>query len=111
MVDLMLLLERWRATAIMTSMSFPTMSEVLDATERLPPGTSIVIPQFTWDNYERLLESLGDSPGLRVSYVGGTLEIMSPRTGHEKYARLIDALVDAFCDAKGLTVESFGCAT
>jgi Uma2 family endonuclease len=93
----------------MTAM-IPTMSEVLNATEHLPQGASLVIPQFSWDDYEILLEAL-ERPHLRVTYDGGTLEITSPLNRHERYARLIDALVDAFCDVLGLRVESFGCAT
>jgi Uma2 family endonuclease len=95
----------------MTSMSLPTIDEVLDATEHLPQGASLVIPQFSWDDYERLLEEIEDRRHLRLTYDCGTLEIMSPLTDHERYARLIDALVDVFCDAFGLRVESFGCAT
>ena len=35
----------------------------------------LAFPQVTWDEYEELLEYLGDRPGLRVSYDEGRLEM------------------------------------
>jgi Uma2 family endonuclease len=91
-------------------MSPPTPSEVLDATEHLPNGATLIVPQVTWDDYELLLDELGERH-LRVTYDCGTLEIMSPLPDHEDYARFIDALVIEFCDASNLEVESRGSTT
>lgn len=99
----------WRATAIMTSM-VPTTSEVLDATEHLPYGATLVLPEVSWDDYELLLDELAERH-LRVTYDCGTLEIMSPLADHEDYARFIDALVIECCDASNLEVESRGSTT
>src|SRR5437016_5848331 len=60
--------EIWRTAAIMTSMALPITSEILDATEHLPEGATLVIPQVTWDDYEHLLDDLTERPHLRVSY-------------------------------------------
>jgi Uma2 family endonuclease len=94
----------------MTSMSLPTISEVLDATEHLPDGATLVVPQVSWDDYELLLDEFAERH-LRVTYDCGMLEIMSPLSDHEAYARFIDALVIEFCDASGLEVQSFGSTT
>ena len=95
----------------MASMSLPTTSEVLEAAERLPGGATLVIPQVSWDDYEVLLVELSERRHVRITYDCGTLEIMSPLTDHEVYARFIDCLVIATCDHVGLEVESFGGAT
>jgi Uma2 family endonuclease len=37
----------------------------------------------SWQQYEALLARLGDSPGFRVTYLDGVLEIVSPSLRHE----------------------------
>ena len=83
----------------------------LDAIEHLPDGATLVIHQFSWDDYERLLEELRERPHLRVSYDRGRLEVMSPLPEHEEYARFIDDLVRAFSDVHGLKLQKYGAAT
>ncbi len=56
--------------------------EVLQAAQHLPNGATLVIHEFEWDEYERLLKILEDRPHLRVSYDCGRLEILSPSTAH-----------------------------
>jgi Uma2 family endonuclease len=91
-------------------MEFPTTSEVLDATEHLPAGATLVLHRVSWEDYELLLAEFAERH-LRVTYDAGTLEIMSPLSGHETYARFIDWLITEFCDASGLEVESLGSTT
>jgi Uma2 family endonuclease len=101
----------WRASAIMRSMSFRTShDDVLEAAEHLPAGATLVIHEFDWYGYERLLNALGERR-LRVSYDCGRLEILSPSTPHEEYARLLDLAVFVFCEVFGLKLRSFGGAT
>ena len=86
-------------------------ADYLDAIEHLPDGATLVIHQFSWDDYERLLEDLQERPHLRVSYDRGKLEIMSPLPEHEEYARFVDDLVRAFSDAHDLKLQKYGAAT
>lgn len=88
-----------------------THDEVLDATEHLPDGATLIVPQFDWDDYERLLEELAERPRLRVRYDCGKLEIVSPLPEHEKYARFIDDLVRVFSDIYRLELEKLGHTT
>ena len=83
----------------------------MEAIEHLPDGMSLVIHDFTWADYERLLNDLAHRPHLRVSYDEGKLEIMSPLPEHEDYARFIDDLVRAVADALGVELEKRGGAT
>jgi Uma2 family endonuclease len=96
----------------MRSMSFPTShNDVLEATEHLPAGATLVIHEFDWDGYEFLLDALAERPHWRVSYDCGRLEILSPSTPHEEYARLLDLAVFVFCEVFDLNVRCFGGAT
>lgn len=92
-------------------MSTRTTADYRDAIEPLPDGTTLVIQQFSWDDYERLLDDLSDRPHLRVSYDRGTLEIMTPLQAHEEYARFIDDLVRVFAEEFDVKLEKRGSVT
>jgi len=61
----------------MRAISLEATAEVVNAVEHLPKGATLVIHEFSWDDYERLPEGLGDRPAFRVSYDSGRLEITS----------------------------------
>ena len=88
-----------------------TPAEVVQAIEHLPAGALLVIHEFSWDDYERLLEKLSDSSHARVSYDSGRLEILSPSRPHGRYEWFINVLVMAFCETRGLKLCGFGHAT
>jgi Uma2 family endonuclease len=84
----------------------------MEAIEHLPEGATLVLQQFSWEDYERLIEDLTVSHArLRVTYDHGRVEIMSPLNEHEGYARFIDDLVRAFADYSHLKLEKFGGTT
>lgn len=85
--------------------------DAVEAAEHLPDGSTLVLHQVSWDEYERLLEQLSHRPRLRISYDRGKLEIMTPLPEHETYARFIDDLVGALADHRDLPLEKFGGAT
>src|SRR5262249_53455661 len=102
----------WRLEAIMTRMSSPTIEEeILEAIDHLPEGATLAIDEFSWEDYERLLDDLGPRPRLRITYDCGRLEILMTSSKHERALRLFDRLVSAFADHHGLTVEMFGSTT
>jgi Uma2 family endonuclease len=86
-------------------------TDYLDAIEHLPHGSTLVIQQASWDDYECLLQDLHDRPSLRVAYDQGRLEIMSPLPEHAEYGRCIDMLVRAFAQAHKIKVQNYGAAT
>jgi Uma2 family endonuclease len=93
------------------AVSTPT-SEYIQAVERLPEGATLVFTDWTWEQYEELLEALdGDPRGVRISYDAGRLEIVSPSRRHERISRLILLLVHQFCGDRGLALEPYGAAT
>jgi Uma2 family endonuclease len=96
----------------MRSMSLTTSyTEVLGAIDQLPPGASLVVHDFEWDEYERLLEALVDGRHVHVTYDCGRLDILSASSPHEAYGWFINLLVCAFCEAKNLKVRGLGGTT
>jgi len=62
----------------------------------------------TWADYQRLLEIRGDHSAPRITYLEGTLEIMSPSRSHESIKSLIGCLVEAFCAERGIEFSTYG---
>jgi len=74
-------------------------------------GTSVVLENISWQQYERLLDVLGDRASSRVAYDNGRLEIMTPLPEHEY---LSDALADAgkdIADELDMDYDCYGSST
>lgn len=95
----------------MRAMSLEASTEVLEAVEHLPNGATLVIHEFSWDDYERLLNDLGDRPGLRISYDSGRLEVVSPSSPHGWYEYLLRDLVVIYCEVFQVRLEGVGIVT
>src|SRR6266516_1204094 len=83
-------------------------AEYLEAINHLPAGAILVVPGVGWEQYESLLDDLDARPGVRISYDGGRLEIMSPLPAHEKYKEFISDLARAFAEETSLPLEKLG---
>jgi Uma2 family endonuclease len=79
--------------------------------EQLPPGSTLVMHDFSWDEYEALLESVGEAKGLRISFDQGTVQIMTISSEHENMADLIHDLVRLVSLRWRIKILSFGSAT
>ena len=62
----------------------------------------------TWADYLRLLEIRGDHSAPRITYVEGTLEIMSPSRTHDEIKSYIGCLVEAWCLERGVEFTPYG---
>ena len=60
------------------------------------PEEKRLITGVSWEQYEALLAALGDSPGYRVTYLDGVLEIMSPSRRHESGKKRIGTLLEIY---------------
>ncbi|MBI4265365.1 MAG: Uma2 family endonuclease [Acidobacteria bacterium] len=86
-------------------------SELIEAVVHLPPGGKLTLYDVGWDEYEELLEQLGEFPGVRASYDSGRLEIVTPSFKHEKYKGLVHSFILVLADELDLEVLSYGAAT
>jgi|SRR5436190_1450312 len=80
--------------------------DCLEAIAHLPAGGTLIVPDVSWDEYERLVAGLGDRPGVRVTYDQGRLEIMSPSFEHDSIRLLISLLVFVLADAKEFALHT-----
>jgi Uma2 family endonuclease len=77
----------------------------------LREGSTITLHSQTWQDWENILEELGEDRHARIAYYEGTLEIMSPLSRHERPHRIISDIVKAILDAQGRDWEDFGSTT
>lgn len=71
------------------------------------PDQRVILGGIDWWQFEAFLAIRGDSPGVRVTYLEGQLEIMSPSQSHEMLAKRIARLLEAYADEKGLVFEGY----
>src|SRR3990172_2517293 len=76
--------------------------------EKLPADSTLTLRNVSWEEYEALLESLGEASGRRVSYDQGTLQIMTLSSEHESYSRLLEKLLALLSARLRIRVLSFG---
>lgn len=78
---------------------------------QLAPGSAVTIPNVSWQEFESILQELGEHRSARVAYSKGTLEIMAPLPEHEKPKELISDIVKTLLRAMGRRYEPFGSTT
>jgi Uma2 family endonuclease len=84
---------------------------LVEMIERMPVDTVLTQHGVSWEEYEELLDAVGESRGLRISYDDGTLQIMSPSAKHERRARLIEQLVGVLSLRLRIRVLYYGSTT
>jgi Uma2 family endonuclease len=77
----------------------------------LDPDQRVILSDIDWWQFEAFLAIRGDRAGVRVTYLEGELEIMSPSRTHEALKTLIARLLEAYADEKGLVFEGYGSLT
>jgi Uma2 family endonuclease len=78
---------------------------------QLAPGSVVTIPDVTWDEFEAILQEMGERRAARVAYSNNTLEIMVPLPEHEKPNDLISDIVKLLLKRSGRRYEPFGSTT
>ena len=77
----------------------------------LAPGSTVTVPNVSWQEFELILQQLGENRSARLIYSKGTLEIMVPLPEHEKPKELISDLVKTLLKKTGRRYEPFGSTT
>lgn len=77
-----------------------------------PHGDQVVqLSGAVWSDYERLLAIRGERATPRISYVEGTIEIMTPSRDHETLKSYIGCLVETYCLERGIRFIPVGAWT
>jgi Uma2 family endonuclease len=84
-------------------------------TSAAPPPTAhrtedqrVTLQDVSWADFELILQIRGDRSGVRVTYLNGVLELMTPSVDHEGIKKTIARLLEAYADEKGLPFNGFG---
>jgi Uma2 family endonuclease len=79
----------------------------------VPPNEQhLVLEGFSWQQYDSLLTILGDDyPNLRLSYLEGTLEIMTTSPEHEELKTTIALLLECYFQETRTRFHGIGSAT
>jgi Uma2 family endonuclease len=77
----------------------------------VPPGQTMVLRDVTWEEFERILDDLGDRRSARVAYDQGILEIMAPLPEHEDDKDIISDLIKILLEELGREFRCLGSTT
>ncbi|MEB3335836.1 MAG: Uma2 family endonuclease [Leptolyngbyaceae bacterium] len=77
----------------------------------IPEGQRLRLRHINWQEFEAILEELGEHRASRVAYFNGTLEVRMPLPEHEVDKELIGDLVKLILDTLELDFECFGSTT
>lgn len=71
-----------------------------------------VLRGVPWEAYVTLRDGLDvDGAGVRMTYLDGTLELMSPSAAHEEYKKVIARLLETYAEEHDVDLRGFGGAT
>ncbi|MCY7321577.1 MAG: Uma2 family endonuclease [Phormidesmis sp. CAN_BIN36] len=73
-----------------------------------PTEKRIVLPGVSWQQFETLLDELGQNRTARLSYDRGKLEMMTPLEEHERCSRLIESLMLVVADEMDVQINAIG---
>ena len=77
----------------------------------VPPGQRVLLSDVTWEEFETILDELGEHRAARIAYDRGVLEIMAPLPEHEDDKEIIGDLVKALLEELEIEFRSLGSTT
>jgi Uma2 family endonuclease len=77
----------------------------------VPPGHQLLLKNVSWQQFQAILENLGESRSARLSYSHGTLEIMTPLPEHEDDKVILGDFVKAILEEMDVEFRSLGSTT
>jgi Uma2 family endonuclease len=77
----------------------------------VPPGQRVLLRDVTWQEFETILDELGEHRASRIAYDRGVLEIMAPLPEHEFGKEIISDLIKALLEELDIEFLSLGSTT
>ena len=77
----------------------------------VPPGQRVLLHNINWQEFEAILEDLGEHRASRVAYDSGTLEIMTPLPEPETGKVLIGNFIEILLEELDIEFWSLGSTT
>jgi Uma2 family endonuclease len=85
------------------------------STDTFIPSASeqaLVLPgRYDWGHWKSLQTWVEDTPGLKITYLDGCIELMTTGKPHERIKKLIAILIEAYCFELGMRFFPSGNAT
>ncbi len=78
---------------------------------KVEPGQRVTLDNISWQEFEEIIEDLGDRRHSHIAYYKGVLEFRMPLPGHERAKVLIGDLLKIILDELHLEWESLGSTT
>ena len=70
-----------------------------------------IVLQGTWEKFKLMQQASEDSPGVRLAYYNGTIEVFMPGFQHESFSEIIGYLVTTFLLSQGIAFVPSGSVT
>ena len=77
----------------------------------VPPGQTVLLHEVSWEEFETILQELGEHRASRLAYDNGTVEIMTPLPEHEYIKELMGDLVKALLEELDIEFATLGSTT
>ena len=68
----------------------------------------VTLSDVSWADFELILSIRGDRAGVRMTYLNGVLELMSPSIDHEGIKTMIGRLVETYALERDVPLNGFG---
>ena len=78
--------------------------------ERAPDEQRMLLNNVSWKDYV-LLRDVLDGPAVRMTYLGGALELMRPSPEHELWKKNIARLVELYAHVRRIDLRGYGSTT
>lgn len=85
--------------------------DLMELVTRMPTDSVLIQHGISWDEYEELLDAVGEASGLRISYSDGTLQIMTLSQQHEQYSMLLQRIVSLLSSSRRIRILFYGSTT
>jgi Uma2 family endonuclease len=78
---------------------------------QVAPGQRLILDNISWQEFEEILDDLGEHRHSHIAYYRGVLEFRMPLPGHERAKVLISHLLAVLLEELNLEWESLGSTT
>ena len=99
----------------MTELELPisanTMVQLALRQLSVPPGQKVLLYDVSWQEFEAILDELGNHRGSRLAYDNGVLEIWMPLPEHEYDKEIIGDLLKALLEELDIEFRTLGSTT
>ena len=86
-------------------------SDLYSIVKKLPEKMDVTFGNTTWNDYETLLDEVGEASHLRLSFNRGNLTIMTLSSLHENYSALVQNLISHLSFRKRIKILHYKSST